>query len=588
MFSTIILAAWVFILAALAEHMLNCPEEGEKVFSRTGQNGWTKAAVLGLGVGFANYFAPHGGFLSVLSFIAVIAALGYICKWFMDDCNEWKEFLVFVLMTLPICFTLAAASTAVAVMVKSVFWKSVLNTLPKLLTIAMYGFMVVEFLFSKHEDAEESGDESKSNFFSVAKWIALILAIILLLWALIGGGISWKSINWKSSTAGTTVVEPETGWKAHFYNLDNLKNDTTADDFNFGPNPLEELLAQKVAAGELTAADLAGKSLDELYALFTTDEVDHFFRSRLGDDPALGAATMAYFDSRMGTRFLGVFYDECEGHWDATINSAKEKWADDQEDYYRTLSAFFAFLDTSDKIEIVKVKNGLDDQMYMNPYTVDHVPDVIVMETLDHDGYFIRYNFSIKGEHKDVAYRIDCGFQPTNVSKEMDIPVQKKPSPTPSNPPSDPTPGPTTPPDNPTPGPTTPPSNPKDPTKGPDVGKNDDPGPGPNTNNGVGATSSSEDKPTNSTVFDSYDDYKQEMEDMKNTNEDQKVGGDSNTPSTTTPPNTNVDSNADKGNGYGGIDDPTPTHNTHVGSNVGGSSSVTDDPPGQEWGGPPD
>ena len=94
--------------------------------------------------------------------------------------------------------------------------------------------------------------------------------------------------------------------------------------------------------------------------------------------------------------------------------------------------------------------------------------------------------------------------------------------------------------------------------------------------------------PTNS-AFETYKEYKEEIKELKEINENQKVGGDPNTPST--PPQskeTTVNSNADKGTGNGGIDAGTPTHNTNVDSNVGGSTSTSDDPVGTEWGGPPD
>ena len=94
-------------------------------------------------------------------------------------------------------------------------------------------------------------------------------------------------------------------------------------------------------------------------------------------------------------------------------------------------------------------------------------------------------------------------------------------------------------------------------------------------------------------MFDTYEECQQEMQELKEVNEGQKTGGDPNTPSYTPPGTnngggTNVDSNAESGTGNGGIDAGTPTHNTNVDSNVGGSTSTSDDPVGTEWGGPPD
>ena len=626
---SIILCLWIIFWAAEIEHVLNHgSEDGTPFLSRVGERGWIQAIALGASVGIANYVAPMGGGWSIFALVLMIAAVVYTGWWFYQDVDRWKEWFLFLLMTFPMHFTLAAAGAGVAEMITGSFWVSVFMTLPGVLSTALGGFMLTVLLFRLYE-------KTKKTLYKVLRWVALILTILSLLFQIISG-VAWKSINWdwfnrktaeEPTETAAVIEEPvKTSSWYYFYNISMTADEDAKNDYNFGPNPLEALATARVASGALKLKDIAGKTEDELIALVSVEEIEKEFRTRLGYDPALGAGDMAWLDANVKTRYLGEFYDECKGEWASTINSAKVRWMKDQAAYNQTLAAFFTFLDTAEKVEVVKVKSGLDDQMYMNPYTVDHVPDVIVMETLDHDGYFLRYTFDIKGEKITVAYRIDCGFQPTNVSKVMNIPVQtnpNKPTPTPTPTPDpgkpdggdpdpgkpdggDPDPGK---PDGGDPDPGNPPGpgpgrhtpDPKDPTEGTPVGGNDNPGPGENTNNGVGAVYSSEEGSKNS-VFDTYEEYKQEIQELIEVNEEQRVGGDPNTPSTTVPLSTSngggetvtVDSNADNGTGNGGIDVATPVHDTHVDSNLGGdgnntgNNTTSDDPVGTEWGGPPD
>lgn len=98
---------------------------------------------------------------------------------------------------------------------------------------------------------------------------------------------------------------------------------------------------------------------------------------------------------------------------------------------------------------------------------------------------------------------------------------------------------------------------------------NDDKGPGEKTI-GSDPNHSTKDRKDNSTSG-SYQDYKNNLDNLKDTNQNQKTGSDSNKPSTPAPkPNTNVDNNGDKGTGNGGINTPTPKRE---------SETVKNDPP---------
>ena len=405
------------------------------------------------------------------------------------------------------------------------------------------------------------------------------------------------------------VIPQEELW--HFYNADLQNDGDDKNDFNFGPNPIPEVIAEAGLANELAN----GTSLDKIMEKIDPKLFDMNMRHRMVDDPSLGAANMAWGDSLLGTRYLGVFYDECSQKWDAAINAAKDKWVDNAADYTGTLEYWFVYFDKADKVEVRKITKKLSDQMYMNG-AVEGAPDVIVMETKDHDGYELVYTFTIKETTTiEVAYRIDCGYQPTNVAKVMKItpkkkssgggstptpakpvptpakavPTPNKPTPTPKpTPKPTPTPQPTpTPTPEPTPTPTPPPPGPdpdpdpkKDPTKGTPVLPNDDKGPGENTNNPSNPNESTKDQPTNSNHMtpEQYDDAIKQNE-SANQPGGGSEGGTPNTPSTPAPtPETKQDNNGDQGTGNGGIDKPTEKSD----------SSVSDDPAGEAWDGPPD
>ncbi len=461
----------------------------------------------------------------------------------------------------------------------------------------------------------------------------------------------------------------------HFYNLDLQDNEDKLNDYNFGPNPiLENVSLEKVKEA------IKGKKVTDTIKIETIIDMLDAYQvkedqlQRMHADPKLGAADMAWMDSIAGTRYLGTFYSAAKEQWDVAMNDAADAWIEDEESYYQTLLAYEKWLDSATDVRIEYRKSGLTDQMYMNPYTVSGIPDIIVMETTNHDGWFIVYEFTIKTKTIEVAYRIDCGYQPTNVSKIMKITpkanpnnktkkstytptpspapvVVQTPTPTPTNPEPEPDirphphpdpdpdpwpwPWPDPKPDpepepkpepqpepqpepkpepqpepkpepqpepqpepkpEPKPEPEPDPDPVKDPTQGTQVLPNDDPGPGPDTNNGVGATTSTEEKPTNSTNM-SQEEYKETIEELKEANEISREAGEPNTPSydpkveeiqvteeTSGQSSTTitVDNNADTGNpdspGSTSIDTPTPVQD----------SSVADDSPGEAWDGPPD
>ena len=598
-FSVVLGCAVMFGIALTKQVVENdghfCPQniDGEtQKFTLGGvHNTWWWAFSGGVTVGAIYFFAPRVTnvvWLAPIFLVAMVAFCVVLMAWWRRDGGRPFEMLFFVILTVLSSAALVQAAKATATLVPDVFWRSIIGVIPPLMSTATIGFFVIDYLFFLSKMVNDEGsDEARRN--RILGRVAIAITTILLA-IIMGAGIAWGQMAPQAADASadattkTTTISDDTetvtpgGW-CHFYNLD-LKNDgDDSNNYNFGSDPYK-----------------AGEAKDAKY-------YDADFRERLKWDPALAAADTAWLDAKVGTRYLGEFYESCKGDWAKTMNAAKDRFAADQMAYYEDLDAFFAFLDSAVKVEVRECQS-VTDQMYMNPYTKSGVPDIIVLETTDHSGYELVYTFVIKGDTPEaaaantfeVAYRINCGYQPTNVAKVMKITPQPSPTPGPNPSPTpgpnpEPTPGPNpepTPTPTPTPDPPEPSNPKKDPSKLTDVNTepNDDKGPGPDTNNPSDSQHSTADESTNSTSYDSYDDYKADIKELEEVNESQKTGGDSNEPSTPAPTkDTNVDNNADKGTGNGGIDKPTETKEP---AKEADSGKPTDSKPGEAWGGPKD
>ncbi|MBR2753873.1 hypothetical protein IKD82_01790 [Candidatus Saccharibacteria bacterium] len=575
MITSIVLGALVAAMMIVLGHLFYDPVEDGNKINGLGSIDYVVAIGAGLVVGGVNYLAPKTTSLlpAVVLLIVMIIVFILLIGLFLRDGSDVEELIAFIILIALLVFPTMAAAAAVNSFISNYYMISLIKIIPPALAILAVGLAVIDFC--------------KFNHHSMAAMIAKVVTAVLLLCLVVSGFNWWKKPERVSAAEETVdvdenkVIPPEVlnDWY-YFYNAKLQDDGDGTNDFNFGPNP-----------GELKAS-----------------EYDAEFRERLRHDPALGAADMAWADANLGTRYLGEFYESCKGDWAKTINASKEAFMKDHELYNKTLDAFFQMLD---KAEVEVTSGQMDDQMYMNPYTVDGVPDVIVMETPDHTGTFLTYHFTIKGTGKvSVSYRTECGFQPTNVEKVMNIKPEPQPEPKPNpnpNPNPNPTPEPTptppgpkptpeptptpkpptpTPEPTPTPTPPTPTPKPKDPGDAPkkNTEPNDDPGPGPDTNNPSDPNHSTKDQPTNSN-HGNYDQYKESVNDLDRTNQDQKQGGDSNKPSTPKPSNdTKVDNSGGSGTGNGGID-----NSTEVAPPAKTSDNKTiDDSPGGAWGGPPD
>ena len=569
--SSSLLAIAVIIIAAIAlecletnGHLRVANESGRRKFvgfKDVSTDGWTGAIALGALTGLINFFSQFcmRKELPVLSlitmFIMMAAIVGVVIYWLREG-SEWREICPFILLVLLLFVVTKQASLAGAVAVaENRFWYSVIKILPLMALFAACGIMIAGTAKYRYEERPGLSSDSRSRNCAWFRAVVVLTAIALLLSAIFG--ISWGSLG------NFTKPAFKAGW-IHYYNLDLQNNEDSGDDYNFGPS-----------ADGITVA-----------------EIEQDFRNRLAEDPMLGAADIAWLDAKLGTQYLGSFYAE-ENDWARAINNAVYKFSTDQGLYYETLDPFFAFLDSAVQVN-VRDCQAVVDQMYANPHTASGIPEVVVFKTTDHSGQELVYTFSIKGNVYEVAYRINCGFQPTNVEKVMGIPAQDNPlSPVPeptTEPETEPTPTPEPTTEEPTTEPPTTEPETELPTKNPaelpstDTERNDNSGAGENTINPSDSEHSAKDTTDGSNSYNSYEEYKETINNLQKINDGQKVGGDSNTPSVTpTVPAVNVDNNGNAGTGNGGIDTATPTQ-THAQTSNGESISNTESNPAGAWG----
>ncbi len=514
LFSFIFTFFWSYVLG---KRLFGSRSEEKK----DGSNVLVETLIFGLVMALVNSsavpLAEAGGVCLIglaLAFIIVIVAflgLNYMFDKEGSKIIELIEALILAAAIAVIGFVVASAWSSA---ISSAFIKSVLKFIPRGFFIVTLGHCVASFCFFRAK-------MDKDRIYGYIGKAAIVIAAVVFVIAAVHY-IDWGSLGKKVAISTPTLTSPgETGdaqitvpdnkdleknvptqvtLHYAFFNPTLLLDEDESNDFNFGPNPYDTETKEEKDAKWFDAN----------------------FRSRIAKDPALLAADAAFLDSIVGTRYTGVFYDGAKEDWSQAINDAKVAWIKDKVLYFETLDAFNDFLDTAKKVEVLESDGGETDMMYMNPYTIDGVPDVIVMKTDNHKGHYLVYTFEIKGQEFKVAYRIECGYQPTNVSVRMKIPTVPKPK-NPKNPdkPKDPA---------------------KDKTKGTQgdlVKPNDDKGPGPDTNNGVGANESKAEEHPNSTDCNNYEEYKKQVEELNNINNNQ-----GNTSNGGTNTNVNVEDNS--------------------------------------------
>lgn len=402
MFLSVLFGAGVCALIIYAGRLLKGKDE------RTNSSEILFAAFLGALVGVVNYFIPSFSVGTNVAFMAPVSLVLMACvyavliyQWYKNGA-EWRELLPFVGVAVLCYPTTKAAALMTSVLFNNVTLITLINLIPTLILIGTIGFFIANIFYFRYKELNGGKDEKLCSIITIVA--ACALAAILVFTQVDWSGMAAARADVNNSEAAivaadagydeATVVDAEGGAWFKFYNLDLQLDADPRNDFNFGPNP----------------------HVDGL----TAEDYDRELRSRMAKDVALTAGDVAWIDAIVGTRYLGQFYESCKGDWAKTINATKEAWLADQGSFYQTLNSVFAFMDKA-SVTLDYQTSGLDDQMYMNSMTADGVPDVIVMTTTDHTGYFLTYHFLIKDQEFQVAYRIDCGFQPTNVQQVMGI-----------------------------------------------------------------------------------------------------------------------------------------------------------------------
>ncbi len=528
-------------------HLTETTADGKRKFvglGRVPNDGLGRALGLGVLTGAINFFSQfcmHKGLavLSLIMMFIMVAAMVAVVVYWLNEGGEWRELCPFlILMLLLFVVTKQAALAGVVCIAENQFLASVVKTLPRITIFAGIGVMaagLARYRYRERGDLSGKVRERNKVWFS----LAVVLTILALALTLIFD-VAWGSLGNFTKPAG----EAGKGEFPHYYNFDIQNDGVEENDYNFGPNPWVEGM--------------------------TVEQADAEFRARLAKDPMLGSADISWLDARVGTQYLGDYYAQAENNWARAINSATADFAKDQTKYNKTLDPFLAFLDSAVQVSIRDCQ-AVVDQMYANPHTASGIPEVVVYKTTDHTGHELVYTFSIKGNVFEVAYRIECGFQPTNVEEVMNIPAQDNPLNLTSESTTEES--------------TTEESTTKNPAglSSEDTEQNNNTGQGETSINPSDPDHSSKDTGDGSNSYNSYDEYVQEIEDKQSINATQSVGGDSNTPSTSTPAGANVDNNGDAGTGNGGIDTATPIQN-HAQTSNGESISNIESNPAGAWG----
>ena len=539
------------------------------------------------------------------------------------------EILLFSAMSVLVFFTTQAAAVMTATMLSNAFLVSLVMVLPKAVLVGSIGFYLIDACLFRLKNVNNTD------------WMRIITLIVVL--SVIGAllivcipRISWGSIGeGNASTVKAEVADAETDVDAQAETeedadatvVDYAETETDVDAEEYEGSNLESEEEFSESGDWLTYQEWA-----EAHPWFVvhnlplqsdgdSDNNANFGENRYHDDwtamdyyrdfrevvvggefdPVIMVAAIATVDAARDTNLCGDYYDGNNQNWMRTLNAMLKACADDKVDALRLRDVFNSILKNEVRSVQIVYAEDINDQMYVDPYTYDGCPKIVVSET-HQSGHLLVITFKRKGGQENdvsVALRVECLYQPAGVVELMHIdpepvpviPEHSSPEPTPTPKPGgkDPTPEPSDPTPEPSKDPTpTPAQKKKDKTKGTKVNTepNDDPGPGPNTNNGVGSKTSTKDQPTNSNHM-TEPEYKEEVKELKEINESQKTGNDPSTPSTTGPANTevHVDSNADKGTGNGGIDTPTEKSDPAI---VAETNQPISDSPGEAWEGPVD
>ena len=529
---SLITAIVIIFFISMADKMLADGKKKKKSLSAR-----LKPVIIGAVVGAITYFSPllEETMWMSIGFLAIMLGLYvYLVYWFIQEGGYVKELIVFVVIALLFFWPTKAAAVDVATIFENGFLISFTFIIPILAFFLSVGIMVANYFYFLYVEIDKvyKGDDEDASYKKEAKKgfrKALCIGVCCVTGLALVATFATGTNNYYNQSAYAADSDAEIGSVpsdvfegAHFYNADLQNDGNEQNDFNFGPKPPHNQAREE-------------------------------FMNRLSEDPFLVANTAMALDYTQGTDFLGqilyVGYRE-KNNVLTQVDAATRVLAADEDLFNRTSEAVKGFL-KSGKAK-VKSKN-VYAEVFASPYTVDGIPATVVYVSEMGQEDVLEFTFEFKEGTKtktNTDFHINCGFQWSNGVVEATGASPIKSLSRPGNG-SKPRPGGTG--DNPKkPGTGDSPNKPsysKDPGKAPtnDTEKNDDPGPGQDTNNPKDPQHSKLDTPDSSTSG-SYTDYKNHVQELKDTNTNQKTGEDSNTPSTNKPStNTKVDNSGGPG-----------------------------------------
>ena len=530
-------------------------------FNQVG-SGWYWAVGAGAIVGLVNYFAPviaKSALPGIAVFFLVVMIALYVLMmiWWAREGGSAKEMMPFIILAVLMFFTTSAAASATAVVIPDVFWKSVITTTPGVLLVVSIGFFVANLCFFRH--AEIDTDEGEKTRDLVLTVVASVVTAVIAL-ALLVSGVAWGSLAPKSAygdvAASIQVSEEEYNAQAANTLYGGMEVSDELSHSSLTAKDEERVKATGISDAltfPMTASDDAGK-MNEVYCEIMTNPIYCLTIIKALKDEKIGDQTIGDNNSWMG--------EAVKQEAEHGVLGCCEYRGDDKskvyltQEYRCTATATVALL----KRFVVQgvqnrttVKNwclnsaSLDNQRQgiLAPY--QYTGDFLVLAYVGKNelgkekatGLLV---FGLNLKDKRPAF---FGEKPETVTGVSTVPG----TPSTSNNPT-PTPTPTPTPDEPK----------KDPSKLTPINTepNDNTGPGENTIDPSDYNHSSKDRSDNSTSYPSYDAYREDMDHLADVNNNQRVGGDSNQPSTETPSGTTVDNNGANGTGYGGADAATP------------------------------
>lgn len=576
---------------------------------------WLYALILGVGTGLVRYFAMTTEivWLVPILFAVSLVLLALLCYvWYLkhEADHEWMQAIGIVLAGVIMVFDMVIpVARLVRAIIDHAIWGPVVFSIAPMVAIAAFGYIIIDACYYRSrevytEEGEEEEELAKKYLYAGRIAIAVTTLAMLIAFA---ANFNWPALISKGATEPAQASSvSEADFKEAQDNLTIPK--LTAEDLEKlttekYKNIPETLLDSSLSPHDRDRTDKTGFSDALTFGFAKETKEDQFLEieEEILRNPVYGVTVAkALVDKKVGSKTLGELNPWMQEMIDKNEKGVfywleyrdAEKTAIYVTQEYRIYAATLCTLLERMTIEGVQtrqtVENWALNLVVKNneregvKADYQYKKEALVLEVKTKDGnVLLRMGFNIHDKRPEF-FKDEPEPEPTKTPTNTPTP-KPDPDPTPTPKPNpDPTPTP-----DPDPTPTPDPTPKKDPEKAPkeNTEPNDNPGPGPDTNNGVGAQHSTADQDTNSDHYPSYDEYKQDMEEMEQINDTQQEAGDPNTPSTTPKPGTNVDNNGDKGTGNGGADAATPTQPP---AHEAGSGQEISDNPGEAWGGPPD